>query len=260
MLADLVAAGLPAPSRVRFKLFTLDHRLVRGTLGHLSTTDEKAIIEKIDIGGPSMIRGAAKNHKDVTVVANKRDYTLLENILKEQNGETSLDQRRMFAIKAFDVCTAYDTAISNYFHQLSMATPFNKEEKILRYGENPHQKAVFFGNLNELFDQLNGKELSYNNLVDVDAAMQLIRDAAPPPPEGGISDSNSFTTHNSNQTTETNKTTTVITDSKNLPSEGREAVFAIIKHTFAVLPNGPPLKKVGRQHWRVTRKVLLAEC
>ena len=112
-----------------------------------------------------------------------------------------------------------------------MATPFNKEEKILRYGENPHQKAVFFGNLNELFDQLNGKELSYNNLVDVDAAMQLIRDAAPPPPEGGISDSNSFTTHNSNQTTETNKTTTVITDSKNLPSEGREAVFAIIKHT-----------------------------
>ncbi|MBK8300221.1 MAG: bifunctional phosphoribosylaminoimidazolecarboxamide formyltransferase/IMP cyclohydrolase [Chitinophagaceae bacterium] len=196
-----------------------------------STTDEKAIIEKIDIGGPSMIRGAAKNHKDVTVVANKRDYTLLENILKEQNGETSLDQRRMFAIKAFDVCTAYDTAISNYFHQLSMATPFNKEEKILRYGENPHQKAVFFGNLDELFDQLNGKELSYNNLVDVDAAMQLIRDAAPPPPEGGISDSNSFTTHNSNQTTETNKTTTVITDSKNPPSEGREAVFAIIKHT-----------------------------
>lgn len=141
-----------------------------------STNDEKAIIEKIDIGGPSMIRGAAKNHKDVVVVANKRDYALLENILREQNGETSLEQRRMFAIKAFDVCTAYDTAISNYFHQLSVATPFNKEEKILRYGENPHQKAVFFGNLDELFDQLNGKELSYNNLVDVDAAIQLIRE------------------------------------------------------------------------------------
>lgn len=141
-----------------------------------STTDEKAIIEKIDIGGPSMIRGAAKNHKDVVVVANKRDYALLENILREQNGETSLEQRRVFAIKAFDVCTAYDTAISNYFHQLSVATPFNKEEKILRYGENPHQKAVFFGNLDELFDQLNGKELSYNNLVDVDAAIQLIRE------------------------------------------------------------------------------------
>jgi len=141
-----------------------------------STTDEKAIIEKIDIGGPSMIRGAAKNHKDVTVVANKADYSLLEKILSEQTGEISLEQRRLFAIKAFDVCTAYDTAISNYFHQLSVATPFNKEEKTMRYGENPHQKAVFFGNLNELFDQLNGKELSYNNIVDVDAAIQLINE------------------------------------------------------------------------------------
>jgi len=137
---------------------------------------EKAIIEKIDIGGPSMIRSAAKNHKDVTVVANKADYSLLEKILKEQNGETTLEQRRVFAIKAFDVCTAYDTAISNYFHGLSIATPFNKEEKTMRYGENPHQKAAFFGNLNELFDQLNGKELSYNNIVDVDAAIQLIKE------------------------------------------------------------------------------------
>jgi phosphoribosylaminoimidazolecarboxamide formyltransferase/IMP cyclohydrolase len=139
-----------------------------------STTDEKAIIEKIDIGGPSMIRGAAKNHTDVAVVANKADYALLEKILLEQKGVTSPEQRRLFAMKAFDVCTAYDTAISNYFHGLSVTTPFNKEEKVMRYGENPHQKAVFFGNLNELFDQLNGKELSYNNLVDVDAAVQLI--------------------------------------------------------------------------------------
>jgi phosphoribosylaminoimidazolecarboxamide formyltransferase/IMP cyclohydrolase len=141
-----------------------------------SSTDEKAIIEKIDIGGPSMIRGAGKNHKDVVVVANKADYALLEKVIREQNGETTLDQRRMFAIKAFDVCTAYDTAISNYFHQLSVTTPFNKEEKAMRYGENPHQKAAFFGNLNELFDQLNGKELSYNNLVDVDAAVQIIKE------------------------------------------------------------------------------------
>jgi phosphoribosylaminoimidazolecarboxamide formyltransferase/IMP cyclohydrolase len=146
-----------------------------------STTDEKAIIEKIDIGGPSMIRGAAKNHKDVVVVANKADYSLLEKIIREQNGETSLEQRRLFAIKAFDVCTAYDTAISNYFHQFSVTTPFNKEEKAMRYGENPHQKAAFFGNLNELFDQLNGKDLSYNNLVDVDAAIQLIREFQSPP-------------------------------------------------------------------------------
>ncbi|HWR33824.1 MAG TPA: bifunctional phosphoribosylaminoimidazolecarboxamide formyltransferase/IMP cyclohydrolase, partial [Chitinophagaceae bacterium] len=137
---------------------------------------EAAIIEKIDIGGPSMIRGAAKNHKDVLVIANKRDYPLLENILRKQNGETSLEQRRMFAIKAFDVCTSYDTVISNYFHQLSVATPYNKEEKTMRYGENPHQKAAFFGNLDEIFEQLNGKGLSYNNLVDVGAAVQLIHE------------------------------------------------------------------------------------
>jgi phosphoribosylaminoimidazolecarboxamide formyltransferase / IMP cyclohydrolase len=165
-----------------------------------STTDEKSIIEKIDIGGPSMIRGAAKNHKDVTVVASKADYVLLENILKEQNGETTLEQRRAFAIKAFDVCTAYDTAISNYFHGLSVATPFNKEEKILRYGENPHQKAAFFGNLNELFEQLNGKELSYNNLVDVDASIQIIREFEVPSSGGDL-------------------------------GEAAGAVFAIIKHT-----------------------------
>lgn len=139
-----------------------------------STSDEKLIIEKIDIGGPSMLRAAAKNHKDVTVIARKEDYSLLEEILKTQNGETSLEQRRLFAIKAFDVCTAYDTAISNYFHHLAVITPYNKEEKTMRYGENPHQKAAFFGNLTELFEQLNGKELSYNNLVDMDAATLLI--------------------------------------------------------------------------------------
>lgn len=141
-----------------------------------STSDEKLIIEKIDIGGPSMIRGAAKNHKDVLVVANKADYEEVYNLLKEQKGETTLEQRRKFAIKAFDVCTSYDTAISNYFHGASFPTPYNKEEKAMRYGENPHQSGAFYGNLNELFNQLNGKELSYNNLVDVDAAMQLIKE------------------------------------------------------------------------------------
>ena len=141
-----------------------------------STTDEKAIIEKIDIGGPSMLRGAAKNHKDVLVVASKNDYAEIFTILKEQSGETSIEQRRKFAIKAFDVCTAYDTAISNYFHGTSYPTPFNREEKAMRYGENPHQSGAFYGNLSELFNQLNGKELSYNNLVDVDAAVQLIKE------------------------------------------------------------------------------------
>lgn len=139
-----------------------------------STADEKLIIEKIDIGGPSMIRAAAKNHASVVVVAAKKDYTLLEDILKEQKGETTLDQRRMFAVKAFDVCSGYDVAISNYFNQTDFINPFNKEKTVLRYGENPHQQGIFYGNTGEIFNQLHGKELSYNNLVDVEAAVQII--------------------------------------------------------------------------------------
>jgi phosphoribosylaminoimidazolecarboxamide formyltransferase/IMP cyclohydrolase len=174
-----------------------------------STTDEKAIIEKIDIGGPSMIRAAAKNHKDVVVLAAKKEYAVLEEMLRVQNGETSYEQRRSFAIKAFDVCTAYDTAISNYFHQSAIETAFNKKEKILRYGENPHQTARFYGNLDELFTQLNGKELSYNNLVDVDAAVELINEFS--------DSSNSFKSRES---------------AAAVPPRGAEgAIFAIIKHT-----------------------------
>ncbi|MEO6251660.1 MAG: bifunctional phosphoribosylaminoimidazolecarboxamide formyltransferase/IMP cyclohydrolase [Ferruginibacter sp.] len=146
---------------------------------------EKLIIEKIDIGGPSMIRAAAKNHDSVVVVAAKKDYALLENILNVQKGETSLVQRRMFAIKAFDVCTGYDMAISNYFNQTAFLNPFDKEKSVLRYGENPHQQGVFYGNADELFEKLNGKELSYNNLVDVDAAVQIIAESSPNPSQGG---------------------------------------------------------------------------
>lgn len=144
-----------------------------------NTTDEKLIIEKIDIGGPSMIRAAAKNHSSVVVVAAKKDYALLEGILKEQKGETSIEQRRAFAIKAFDVCTGYDMAISNYFNGTDFNNPFDKTRTVLRYGENPHQQGIFYGNIDEVFDQLHGKELSYNNLVDVDAALQLIAEASP---------------------------------------------------------------------------------
>jgi phosphoribosylaminoimidazolecarboxamide formyltransferase/IMP cyclohydrolase len=136
------------------------------TLKH--TSEEKAIIEKIDIGGPSMIRAAAKNFKDVVVIAAKDDYASLESILTEQKGSTTLDQRKAFAAKAFEVVMHYDIAISNYFNP--------GHQQSLRYGENPHQQAVFHGDLTQLFDQLNGKELSYNNLVDVDAAVQLIRE------------------------------------------------------------------------------------
>lgn len=133
-----------------------------------NTSEEKAIIEKIDIGGPSMIRAAAKNFKDLVVIAAKDDYAKLEQLLAEQQGYTELEQRRAFAAKAFEVVMQYDIAISNYFNP--------GHQQSLRYGENPHQQAVFHGNLEELFTQLNGKELSYNNLVDVDAAVQLIKE------------------------------------------------------------------------------------
>jgi len=136
-----------------------------------NTTEEKAIIEKIDIGGPSMIRAAAKNFRDVTVLASKDDYPVLLDILTEQHGTTTLEQRKSFAAKAFLVVKQYDIAISDYFNPPLQQT--------LRYGENPHQQAVFEGNLSEVFTQLNGKELSYNNLVDVDAALQLIAEFAP---------------------------------------------------------------------------------
>ena len=137
-----------------------------------STSEEKLIIEKIDIGGPSMIRAAAKNFSDLVVIAAKDDYALLEQLLTEQKGLTTIEQRKAFAAKAFEVVMQYDIAISNYFNP----TP----KQFLRYGENPHQQAVFEGNLAELFTQLNGKELSYNNLVDVDAAVQLIKEFPSP--------------------------------------------------------------------------------
>ena len=141
-----------------------------------STSDEKLIIEKIDVGGPSMIRAAAKNFQDVLIVASKSDYVELEKILSDQKGETSLEQRKKFAINAFDICTEYDLAISNYFNKTNFENPFGRPKTILRYGENPHQQASFYGDLNEIFEQLNGKELSYNNLVDVDAALHLMED------------------------------------------------------------------------------------
>lgn len=141
-----------------------------------STDEEKLIIEKIDIGGPSMIRAAAKNFKDVLVVAAKKEYEPLEELVKSQNGETTVEQRKSFAAKAFEVVAHYDVAIAHYF-TTDDARYFLQSvnaPKAMRYGENPHQQGVFFGNLSELFEQLNGKELSYNNLVDVDAAILLI--------------------------------------------------------------------------------------
>lgn len=146
-----------------------------------STSEEQAIIEKIDIGGVSLIRAAGKNYKDVVIVASKNQYADLEKALADGKGATSLEQRRGFAAKAFEVCAHYDTAIAGYFLQNSEKDYFQlsvPQGQVCRYGENPHQKGVFYGDLNGLFDKLHGKELSYNNLVDVDAAVQLIAEFA----------------------------------------------------------------------------------
>ncbi|MCX2493440.1 bifunctional phosphoribosylaminoimidazolecarboxamide formyltransferase/IMP cyclohydrolase [Pedobacter sp. PF22-3] len=135
------------------------------------------IIEKIDIGGISLIRAAAKNFNDVVIIASKNDYPTLEAQLAAQNGETTLAQRKAFAKKAFHTSSHYDTAIFNYFNTEEPLDVFKQsvtEAKTLRYGENPHQGGLFYGDLDAMFTKLNGKELSYNNLVDVDAAVALI--------------------------------------------------------------------------------------
>ena len=140
-----------------------------------SGSSEDAIIEKIDIGGIALIRAAAKNFKDVFCVSNKEDYSEFLTLLKKNKGNSDLSDRKRFSVKAFHTSSHYDTSIYNHFNKtennlklsLSDSTP-------LRYGENPHQKGTFFGPFNELFEQRNGKEISYNNLLDIDAAVNLI--------------------------------------------------------------------------------------
>lgn len=143
-----------------------------------SGASEEAIVEKIDIGGISLIRAAAKNFKDVVIVPSMAQYAYLLGILTESKGVSTLAQRKELASAAFNVSSHYDTAIFNYFNG-DNTTVFKQSiqhSQSLRYGENPHQKGVFYGNLDELFTKLNGKELSYNNLLDVDAALNLIAD------------------------------------------------------------------------------------
>jgi phosphoribosylaminoimidazolecarboxamide formyltransferase/IMP cyclohydrolase len=148
-----------------------------------SGAGDEDVIEKIDIGGISLIRAAAKNHKDVVIVASKDDYPELNQILETQNGETTIDQRRKFAKQAFNISSHYDSAIFNYFNQADPQPVFKQsiqKSQVLRYGENPHQQGIFYGNLDAMFTKLNGKELSYNNLVDVDAAVLLIDEFTEP--------------------------------------------------------------------------------
>lgn len=140
--------------------------------------DEPTTIEKIDIGGISLIRAAAKNFKDVVIVASQDQYEPLLEIIDANGAQTSLEERRWFAKEAFAVSSHYDSAIFNYFdgddHSNFRHTASNS--KTLRYGENPHQKGIFFGKFDDMFEQLQGKEISYNNLLDIDAAVNLIND------------------------------------------------------------------------------------
>jgi len=141
-----------------------------------SDASKQEIIEKVDIGGISLIRAAAKNFKDVLIVSEMSQYAKTLEILNANGASTSIRERKIFAANAFNVSSHYDTAIFNYFNDDNRPVfkQSVRENKTLRYGENPHQKGTFYGNLNEVFEQLNGKELSYNNLLDVDSAVNLI--------------------------------------------------------------------------------------
>ncbi|MFT4759850.1 MAG: phosphoribosylaminoimidazolecarboxamide formyltransferase/IMP cyclohydrolase [Paraglaciecola sp.] len=144
-----------------------------------STDDELEIIEKIDIGGVSLIRAAGKNYKDVVCVPSAEEYGMLLDLLKEKEGFTDLADRREFARRTFKVSSNYDIAIFNYFNEgtadLSFKHSIHRSD-ILRYGENPHQSGVFYGDFDKVFDKISGKAISYNNLVDIDAAVQIMRE------------------------------------------------------------------------------------
>lgn len=147
-----------------------------------SGASENDIIEKIDIGGISLIRAAAKNYNDVIIVASKDQYAPLRDLLKSGGSQSTKEQRRWFAKEAFAVSSGYDSAIFNYFDSddesaLRIALDGSKT---MRYGENPHQRGYFFGNFNDMFTQLHGKEISYNNLLDIDAAVSLIAEFETP--------------------------------------------------------------------------------
>ncbi len=142
-----------------------------------NTTDESTIIEKIDIGGIALIRAAAKNFKDVAIISHMGQYSELVDLLNEKNGNTELADRRKLAVAAFDTSSNYDSAIFNHYNKLEQIASLKVSKQngsVLRYGENPHQQGTFYGNLDEVFDVLGGKALSYNNLVDIDSAVHLI--------------------------------------------------------------------------------------
>ena len=169
-VAELAEYDIPQIDVVIVDLYPFEKTVASGA-------SEQDIIEKIDIGGISLIRAAAKNYADVICVASVDDYNEFLELISENNGSISEENRKRFAGKAFNVSSHYDTAIFNYFNKNNDETVLKISEtngKVLRYGENPHQKGFFFGNFDEIFTKLHGKELSYNNLLDVDAAVNLM--------------------------------------------------------------------------------------
>ncbi len=168
-LAHLDQFEIPAIDLVIVDLYPFKETLNAGG-------EENEIIEKIDIGGVSLIRAAAKNYKDVVVVASKDDYALLLEIISSQHGVTALDQRKDLALKAFQITSEYDSSIYSWFNNGENFSVQYGPKSAMRYGENPHQKAAFYGNLNEVFDKLHGKEISFNNLVDIESCIYLMEE------------------------------------------------------------------------------------
>ncbi|MCL2074711.1 MAG: bifunctional phosphoribosylaminoimidazolecarboxamide formyltransferase/IMP cyclohydrolase [Marinilabiliaceae bacterium] len=167
--AELQKYEIPEIDLVIVDLYPFEETVASGA-------SSEEIIEKIDIGGVSLIRAAAKNHIDVAIISSKQQYAELLSILKENDCNTTLENRLQFALEAFEVTSYYDKIISDYFIKSESQTPPLPEmiEKQLRYGENPHQKAGFIGDFDLYFEQLNGKDISYNNILDIDAAVSLI--------------------------------------------------------------------------------------
>ncbi len=166
--AELKEYNIPQIDLVIVDLYPFEKTLASGA-------SEQDIVEKIDIGGISLIRASAKNFKDTFTVSSMDQYEEFLSILSENNGVTSIEQRKKFAAKSFNISSHYDTAIFNYFNEDEIVFKASHQtSKTLRYGENPHQKGYFFGDLDAMFDKLHGKELSYNNLLDVDAAVNLM--------------------------------------------------------------------------------------
>lgn len=169
-VAQMAEFAIPQIDLVIVDLYPFEKTVASGA-------SEADIIEKIDIGGISLIRAAAKNFKDTVIVASVKEYELFLNMLTANGGGTTLENRRTLATKAFHVSSHYDSAIFNYFNtdETVLKTSIDNGQE-LRYGENPHQKGFFFGAFEDLFEKLHGKELSYNNLLDVDAAVNLMNE------------------------------------------------------------------------------------